>query len=47
MASNNVLAFAPLGTHEKIVGIGGMPADPEELKEVMKLAMDIADNCYR
>ena len=34
-------------SHEEIVCVGALPADPEQLHQVMKLAVNIATDCHR
>ena len=42
---NTVVASVNIVPHEEIIGIGALASDPEQLHQVMELAVHIATNC--
>ena len=44
---HTVVASVNIVSHEEIIGVGALAADPEELHQVMKLTVHIATHCHR
>ena len=44
---HTVVSSVHVISHEGIVGVGALPADPEQLHQVVKLTVDIATDRHR
>ena len=44
---HTVVAAVHVVAHEEVVGVGTPPAHPEELQQVVELAVDISAHCHR
>ena len=43
---HTVVSSVHIISHEEIIGVGTLPSDPEQLHQVMKLAVNIATHCH-